>query len=62
MDEEDVEDRRGRVVGPAEKLGPESDVGINDESRSQEEQDMLVDMMAIDKNENQKAEVAWGRE
>lgn len=50
------------MVGPAEKLGPESDVGINDESRSQEEQGMLVDMMAIDKNENQKAEVAWGRE
>lgn len=41
------------------QLRPKSELGANNGSRSKEEQDGLVDLIAMDKNANRKAELAW---
>lgn len=47
------------MLCPTEKLRPESELGTNNEGRSKGEQDVLVDLIAMDKNANRKAELAW---
>lgn len=44
------------MVLPAEQPGPESEP---DHEKQEERKDVLADLIAIDRNENQKAEQAW---